>query len=265
MSSWPNAFLIRIVRGSLGEVPLNGALAVNAGLGAVGPYFKYHIIRGPGTGHMLRRDDSDYGIIDEWEELVPVPIGALKDLNGSTRGLPLPKVALAAVLKVTEYLPDSEPTPLDRSVAEVEKLLSGPDTLLDTPPEMYLARLLGTLATYHDVEHSNDVALRQQAAQAIAWVVKLCVKWVVETAPAGSRLALTGGVLEEVRARVESDPTVGGFTAMAALAGTAAKWIDDAEEDGEGQRRLSMGLIESVLDLAHYALASLAKCLKSGE
>ena len=262
MRNWPSVFLIRIIHGGLRGVLLNGAIAVNAGLGAAGSDFKYRIIQGPGTGHLIRRYDSDSGSIDEWEELVPVPTEALKDLNGSIRGLPLPEKALAAVLKVTEYLPDSEPTPLDRAVAEVEKLLSGPDTLLDTPPEMYLARLLGALATYHDVEHSNDVALREQAAQALSLVVRLCVKWVAETAPAGSGLSLTGGVLEEVRARVESDQAVGGFTAMAALAGTSAEWIDDY---GEGRRRLALGLIESVLDLAHYALANLAKCLASGE
>lgn len=60
---------------------------------------------------MIRRDGLDSGSIDKWEELVPVPVEALKDLNGSIRGLPLPEKALAAVLGVTEYLPSSEPTP----------------------------------------------------------------------------------------------------------------------------------------------------------
>ena len=69
----------------------------------------------------------------------------------------------------------------------------------------------------------------------------------------------------EVRARVESDPAVGGFTAMAGLAGTASEWLDEARETEEGRARLALGLTEPVLTIAHYALALVTKNLEEGE
>ena len=65
----------------------------------------------------------------------------------------------------------------------------------------------------------------------------------------------------EAKARVESDPAVGGFPAIAALAGDAAARIDEARKSEEGRRRLAEGLAEPVLTIAHYALAQMARSL----
>jgi len=80
MSDWPDSPLIRITSGNLRGVPLHGAIAASAGLAAAGTDFKYQIIRGPGTGHLLRNDCPDSGRILSWEDVTPVPITALRDL-----------------------------------------------------------------------------------------------------------------------------------------------------------------------------------------
>lgn len=88
MSDWPSSPLIRITAGSLGGVPIHGALAASAGLAAIGSSFKYQIIQGPGTGGLIRRDDPDSGSILAWEDVVPVPAADLEDLRTEFRGAP---------------------------------------------------------------------------------------------------------------------------------------------------------------------------------
>lgn len=263
MSDWPSSPLIRITAGSLGGVPLHGALAASAGLAATGSYFKYQIIQGPGVGGLIRRDDPDSGSIFAWEDVVPVPAADLENLRAEFRGASISERRLSALLRVTSSLGLSAPSPLDRAVAEVEALLEGPRTLPDTSSERYLALLLGALATFQGVEHGP----RPQAEQVLATIVRICIQWVAEVAPPGSQFAERGesGALAEVRSRVESDPAIGGFPAMAALAGDSATWIDEASETEKGQRRLTNGLTGPVLTIAHYALALLAKSLEDGE
>lgn len=164
MIDWPSSPLIRVTSGSLREVPLHGALAASVGLAAHGTPFKYQIIRGPGSGNLLRRDDPDSGSILAWEDVAPVPVADLENLRAAFRGA--------------------------------------------------------------------DISERGKS-----------------------------GALAEVRGRVESDPAVGGFPAMAVLAGDAAAWIYEDRETEEGRRRLANGLTEPVLTIAHYALALLAKSL----
>ena len=260
MSDWPSSPLIRITSGSLwGRVPLHGALASSSGLSASGTSFKYQIIQGPGTGQLIRRDGPDSGSILSWEDVVPVPADDLEHLRDEFRGANISERRLAALLKVTSTLKSLEPSPLDLAVARVTSLLDGSSTPLDTSSEGYLALLLGALFTLQGVE----LGPRPQESQVLATIVRICVQWVAEVAPTGSPYRDQGeeGVLSEVRARVESDPAIGGFPAMAALAGDAATWVDEAREAEEG-RRLAEGVTEPVLTLAHYALASLAESLK---
>lgn len=263
MSDWPSSPLIRITVGSLGGVPIHGALAASAGLTATGPYFKYQIIQGPGVGSLLRRDDPDSGRILAWEDLVPVPAADLENLRAEFRGAALADRRLSALLQVTSTLEPPAPSPLDRAVTRVEQLLEGPKTLLDTSSEKYLALLLGSLATFQGVEHGP----RPQAEQVLATIVRICIQWVVEVTPSEGRFDGLGesGALAEVRARVESDPAVGGFPAMVELAGDSASWVNEARETEEGLRRLAAGLVEPVLTIAHYALSLLAKSLEGGE
>lgn len=263
MSDWPSSPLIRITSGNLRGVPLHGALAASAGLAAVGTDFKYQIIQGPGTGHLLRSNDPDSGSIRAWEDVVPVPAADLKRLRDEFRGAVISERRLSALLKVTSALKSLEPAPLDLAVTRVNTLLDSPRTLLDTSPDRYLSCLLRSLSALQEVEHGP----RPQEEEALATIVRICVQWLAEIAPPRSRYGEQGepGILAEVGARVESDPDVGGFLAMTALAGDAADWIEGARESGRGPAELFVGLSEPVLIIAHYALALLAKSLEGGE
>lgn len=263
MGNWPHSPLIRITSGSLRGVPLLGALAASAGLAASGESFKYQIIRGPGAGSLIRRDDPGSGSILAWEEVVPVPATYLESLRTEFRGAELSERRRATLLRVTSFLRPPAQSPLERAVARVEALLEGSRTLLDTSPDMYLSRLLRSLSALQEVEHGP----RPQEAEALATIVRICVQWLAEIASPRSRYDGQGesGILAEVRARVESDPDVGRFLAMTELAGDAADWIDGARESGMGPEELFVRLSEPVLSIAHYALALLAKCLEGGE
>lgn len=263
MSDWPSSPLIRITSGNLRGVPLHGALAASAGLAAVGTDFKYQIIRGPGTGHLLCRNDPDTGSIRAWEDVEPVPVADLKRLRDEFQGAPSSERRLSALLKVTSVLKSLEPTPLDLAVTQVNSLLDGPRTLLDTSSDRYLSRLLRSLSTLQGVEHAPG----PREEESLATIVCICVRWVAEIAPSWSRYAEQGesGILAEVRARVESDLAVGGFLTMAALAGEAAARIDEARESEEGRRRLAEGLAGPLLAIARCALALLARSLEDGE
>lgn len=265
MSSWPDKPLIRITAGLLhGRVPLRGVLATNAGLGAAGTDFKYQIIWGPGTGTILRKDDLDPGSILAWEEVVPVPAADLERLRDEFRGSTLAGRRLSALLQVTSYVKPSTESPLDQAVYQVETSLSASMTLSDTSSEEYLALLLRAISDFQDLE--MDPASPEKG-QSLARIVRLSVEWIAATVSPGSanagREALRA--LSEVKARVESDPAVGGFPAIAALAGDAAARIDEARESEEGRRRLAEGLAEPVLTIAHYALAQMARSLGRGE
>lgn len=262
MSDWPSSPLIRITAGSLGGVPLHGALAASAGLAAAGPYFKYQIIQGSGVGSLIRRDDPDSGSILAWEDVVPVPAADLQTLRTEFRGAAISERRLSALLRVTSTLKPPAPSPLDRAVTLVERLIEGPKTLLDTSSDRYLSQLLRSLSTLREVE--NEPGPPEE--EALATIVRICVRWVAEIAPPWSRYGEQGesGILAEVRARVESDPDVGGFLTLTARVGEAAARIDEARESEEGQRRLAEGLAGPVLALAHCALARMARSLGGG-
>ena len=258
MTAWPDKKLIRIIRGTEYEEPIHDSLAIRRE-----PEGMYFLISGPRVNNLVDPVCTKTDSIDEWEEVIPVPAADLKRLRDEFRGSTLSERRLSALLKVTSSLKFSAQYPLGRAVARVEALLEGPKTLLDTSSEVYLSLLLGSLATFQGVEHGP----RPQAEQVLATIVRICVQWVAEVAPSGSRPTLRSEseVLAEVRSRVESDPAVGGFPAMASLAGDAAAWVDEARETSEGRRRLANGLAEPVLTIAHYALALLAEGLEGGK
>ena len=258
MSNWPDKPLIRVLDGEVNGDGVADELAYRVGDGA------YALVSEEHMDQTIARDAPGDTVV-KWEEAAGVPVAELEALRSRLREFPLPERILSAAMAVTSHIPDPKPSPLDRAVARVEKMLDGRVTPPYTSPETYLSRLLGALAAYHDVEYSDDAVFRQQAARTLVTVVQLCVGWVADISLVGSKLSSTGRVLEEVRARVESAPTVGGFPAMAALAGTAAEWIDEAGETGEGRGRLAVGLPEPLLTLAHYALARAAKRIEGGE
>lgn len=261
MSIWPDKPLIRVTEGLLhGRGPLRGVLATNAGLGADGTDFKYQIIQGQGTGTLIRKDDPDSGSILAWEEVVPVPATDLERLRDEFRGSTLSGRRLSALLQVTSYAKPSTASPLDRAVYRVETSLSESMTLSDTSSEEYLALLLRAISDFQDLE--MDPASLEKG-QVLARIVRLCVEWIAEIdSPRSPDVGIQAlEVLAEVRARVESDPAVGGFLTMTTLVGEAAARIDEARESEEGQRRLTEGLAGPVLALARCTLARMAQSL----
>lgn len=258
MLTWPDKPLIRIIRGREYGEPIDGSLAVREDRRG-----SYLLVSGPREKNTVDPSCTRTDSIDDWEEVTVVPSASLKRLRDEFMGAPLSERRLAVLLEVTSSLNPTAPSPLDRAVARVENILEGPRTLLDTSPEEYLFRLLGLLSAFHEAENRS----RSEAASLLAMTVSLCVQWISEVSPPGSRYADTDGsmVLSEVRERAESDPAIGGFPAMVALAGDAATWVDDARETEAGWRRLANGLTGPVLTIAHYALVLLAENLKDGE
>ena len=258
MLTWPDKPLIRIIRGREYGEPIDGSLAVREDPGG-----EYLLVSGPRAKNTVDPACTRTDSIDDWEEVTAVPSAALKRLRDEFRGAPISERRLAVLLEVTSSLKQPAPSPLGQAVARVSNLLEGPRTLLDTSSDRYLSQLLRSLHTLQEVEHEPG----PREEEALATIVRICVSWVAEIAPPGSRYGEQGesGILAEVGARAESDPDVGGFLAMTALAGDAAGWIDGARESGTGPEELFLGLSEPVIHLAHYALALLAKTLKGGE
>lgn len=258
MITWPDKPLIRIIRGREYGEPLDGPLAVREDQGG-----GYLLVSGPRAKNTVSPACTLTDSIDDWEEVTVVPTAALKRLRDEFRGSSISERRLAVLLEVTSSLKQSAPSPLDQAVARVSNLLEGPRTLLDTSPDGYLSQLLRSLSTLQEAEHEPGPA----EEEALATIARICVRWVAEIAPPWSRYGGQGesGILAEVRARVESDPAVGGFLTVIALAGSAAVWVDEAEETEGGRKRLALVLLEPVLTIAHYALALLARSLEAGE
>ena len=203
---------------------------------------------------------------------MPVPADDLKNLRDEFRDAPVAGRRLGLLLRVTSNLPPTPATPLDRAVSKVEEALSGSMTSLDASSEEYLALLLEALSNFQGLERGPASPER---GRALSRITRLCVEWVARIAYADSPCEGQGesGILAEVRARVESDPAVGGFLTMTALAGEAAARIDEARESEEGRRRLAEGLAgpdgpepegRKTMSNSHRIAAKLEDYLKSG-
>lgn len=259
MAARPDKPLIRSIRGREYGEPIHGSLAIREGSEG-----RHLLVSGPRVNSSIDPVCARTDAIDEWEEVVPVPAADLKRLRDEFRGAVLSERRLSALLQVTSHVTPPTESPLDRAVSRVEEALRGSMTLSDTSSEEYLAHLLAALSDFQPLENGPDSLER---GRGLARIVRLCVEWIAEIDSPGSPDAVIKAleVLAEVRARVESDPAIGGFPVMASLAGDAASWVDEDRETVEGRRRLAKGLLEPVLTIAHYALALLAECLEGGE
>lgn len=256
MSDWPTGPVIRIIKARTFS----------------GTYVKdTYALKDCGGGYLtdgavlLKPDPgcSDSDRIEAWEDVTPVPTVSLTHLRDAFLGVAGGSDGpdgrgLAAIREVTSHLPKDEPSPLDRAVSQVGTLLRTPLLAPDAPSEKYLALLLSSLSALPSTS-------RDLQPPVLATIVQICVEWVSKVSPADWNLSDPDVALDDVLSRVESEPTVGGFPAMAALAGDSATWVDEAQNTEEGRRRLAAGLTAPVLDLAHYALALLAECLEGGE
>lgn len=255
MTAWPDKSIIRIIRGTEYDEPIHGSLAIREESGG-----RYLLISGPRVSNSVDPACARTDAIDEWEEVVPVPAADLKRLRNEFRGAPLPERRLSALLKVTSCLAPEAASPLNQAVSAVEEALSGSMTSPDTSSEEYLALLLEALSSFQELER-GPASLEK--TRALSRIVRLCVEWVSGISSTDRSFSGQGALeaLDEVRGRVESDPAIGGFPAMASLAGDAASLVDEARETEESRQRLGRGLPDPVLTIAHYALALLAECL----
>ena len=257
MSAWPTYEFIRILKGHRKYYgPIDPVYAFRCQDGS------YQLLTdGPDEGY-LAEESGDR--IDSWEGVVPVPANDLKNLRDEFRDAPIAGRRLSSILRVTSNLPPTPATPLDRAVSKVEEALSGSMTSLDASSEEYLALLLEALSSFQGLESGPASPEKRRA---LSRITRLCVEWVARIAYADSPCEGQGAraALAEVRGRVESDPAVGGFLTMASLAGDAASWVEEVRETGEDRSRLGKELPGTILTIAHYALALLAKNLEDGE
>lgn len=259
MTAWPDKPFIRIIRGTEDGEPIQGSLAIREESEG-----RYLLVSGPRVNNSVDPVCTRTDAIDEWEEVVPVPAADLERLRDEFGGSTLSERRLSALLQVTSHVKPPAESPLDRAVDLVETLLSGSMTLSDTSCEEYLALLLGAISDFQGLERGPA---NPEKERALARIVRLSVEWIAETRSLGNSYASREVLeaLDETRGRVESDPDVGGFAAMASHAGDAAGWVDEARETEEGRKRLAAAIVGSILSIAHYALALLAECLEGDE
>lgn len=232
MTNWPNKPLIRIIRGTEYEEPIDGSLAVQEDPGG-----EYLLVSGPRAKNTVDPVCTRTDSIDEWEEVTAVPTAALKHLQDVFRGVELPFKRFAAIQQVVSHLPADKPSTLDRAVTRVKEVEGVVLHLANFAPEERLALLLGGLATLHAADHKTP---------ALAVIARTCVEW-------ANLLNPRGDALSEVKARAESDPDWGGFTVMSSLTGDVAAALDDGMSDGP---------MKPLLTIAQYALAWAAQIIE---
>ena len=240
MTSWPTAPLIRIIRGTEYEEPIDGSLAVRED-----PEGEYRLVSGPRAKNTVNPACTRTDSIDEWEEVTAVPTAALAEFKAAWKGFGAydadgsqrVTVAVAAILAC---LPVDKPSALDRAVIEVKGVKGAVLHLSDFDPEGRLALLLGCLATLQAADHKTP---------ALAMVARICVEWVNLLNPGGDALS-------EVKACVESDPDWGGFIVMSSLAGDAAAALGDS---------MNNSLKKCLLTIAHHALVWMTGLIEEGE
>lgn len=252
MGSWPTSPIIRIIEArTFSGIFLRDTYAFRD---SAGDYLS------DGATLMRPEDESSDGdLLSKWEDITPVPTADLERLRDEFRGAVLSSRRLSSLLQVTSHVTPPIESPLDQAVRQVETSLSGSMARSDSSHEEYLALLMSAVSDFQGLEEGPNSPER---GEALTRIVRLSVEWVSKIVFPGKlftdREVLE--VLDEVQARVESDPAIGGFAAMAVQVGEAASWVDGAEDTDKGRKRLTKGLPDHVLTLAQYALALLSEC-----
>lgn len=136
MTDWPTAPLICIKRGLKIQEEIRDELAIR---NTNGSYMtQKHTLYSTGA----------YNVIDEWEDVTPVPTAALKRLRDVFLGVELPLTQFAAIQQVTSHLPADKPSPLDRA-ADLARKLKGPRVTPDDTTSRRLAILLEAISFTH--------------------------------------------------------------------------------------------------------------------
>lgn len=225
MTDWPTAPPICIKRGLKIQEEIRDELAIR---NTNGSYMtQKHTLYGTGA----------YNVIDEWEDVTPVPTAALKHIWDAFLGVELPLTQFATIQQVTSRLPADKPTPLDQAAAMVEDM-GGPMISAETLPADRLSLILDALA-------SVQGATRK--ATPLAVFARICVDWAnVEGKRSDS--------LEAARRKADALSISHDFIALSAL---VADVITAMDENFSPHRDL--------IDIAAYALAWAAQIIKEEE
>lgn len=187
-NNWPVAPLIRIKRGLKIQEEIRDELAIR---NTNGSYMtQKHTLYSTGA----------YNVIDEWEDVTPVPTAALKHLRDAFLGVELPLTQFAAIQQVVSHLSADKPSALDRAVTMVEDM-GGPMISAETLPADRLSLLLDALASVQD-------ATRKAAP--LAMFARICVDWTDAESKRGDSL-------EATRRRVEALSGLGDFIVLSAI------------------------------------------------
>jgi hypothetical protein len=135
-NNWPVAPLIRIKRGLKIQEEIRDELAIR---NTNGSYM---------TQKYTLYSTGAYNVIDEWEDVTPVPTAALKHLRDVFLGVELPLTQFAAIQQVVSHLPADKPSPLDRA-ADLARKLKGPRVTPDDTTSRRLAILLEAISFTH--------------------------------------------------------------------------------------------------------------------
>nr|DAP02524.1 MAG TPA: hypothetical protein [Caudoviricetes sp.] len=143
MTNWPTAPLIRIIRGTEYEEPIDGSLAVREDPGG-----EYLLVSGPRAKNTVDPVCARTDSIDEWEEVTAVPTAALKRLQDAFRGIDVIESLEPPLLEVLYCLPADKPSALDRAAA-LARELKGPRVTPDDTTSRRLAILLEVISFTH--------------------------------------------------------------------------------------------------------------------
>lgn len=240
MTNWPNKPLIRIIRGTEYEEPIDGSLAVQEDPGG-----EYLLVSGPRAKNTVDPVCTRTDSIDEWEEVTAVPTAALEEFKEAWKGFGMydpdySQRVTDAITSILACLPADKPSPLDRAVTRV-KDIGGPMIDADTLPAERLSLLLDALA-------SVQSAARKTAL--LTMVTRICVDWV--QADKEEVVAV-----EQMRSRARSMPEVIGsdpakFLVLAGIVCETASMLGDGHPSVSGE----------LINAGTYALAWAAQIIE---
>lgn len=156
MTDWPTAPLICIKRGLKIQEEIRDELAIR---NTNGSYMtQKHTLYSTGA----------YNVIDEWEDVTPVPTAALKHLQQEFRGIDVIESLEPPLLEVLSCLPADKPTALDRAAA-LARELKGPRVTPDDTTSRRLAILLEAISFTH-ASPCKEVELTEIARTCADWL-----------------------------------------------------------------------------------------------
>ena len=212
MTDWPTAPLICVKRGLKIQEEIRDELAIR---NTNGSYMtQKHTLYSTGA----------YNVIDEWEDVPPVPTAALKHLRDVFLGVELPLTQFAAIQQVVSHLTADKPSALDRAVTRVKDITDAPMVDAETLPADRLSLLLDALA-------SVQSATRKTAL--LAMVTRICADWVQADNPEKIALEQMQGRALSIPEVVGSDPAR--FIVLAGYIGDVTNMLSNAHLDVSGQ------------------------------